>query len=94
MIDPVTCWIEIRTVSSARADLVSHQVELDWLMHYPIPNKVIVDGGNDFLAEFREIIINDYGKMVKRITSRNPQANAILERVYQTIGNILLTFKV
>ena len=30
----------------------------------------------------------------KPITSRNLQANAILERVHQTIGNILLTFKV
>ena len=26
--------------------------------------------------------------------SRNPQANAILERMHQTIGNILRTFKV
>ena len=40
------------------------------------------------------MIINDYGIMVKPITSRNPQANAILERVHQTIGNILHTFKV
>ena len=53
-----------------------------------------MDRGNEFLAEFREMIINDYGIMVKPITSRNPQANAILERVHQTIGNILHTFKV
>ena len=31
---------------------------------------------------------------MKPITSRNPKANAILERVHQTIGNILRTFKV
>ena len=40
------------------------------------------------------MIINNYGITVKPITSRNPQVNAILERVYQTIGNILRTFKV
>ena len=28
------------------------------------------------------------------ITYSNPQANYILQRVYQTIGNILCTFKV
>ena len=40
------------------------------------------------------MIINDYGITVKPITSRNPQANAISEREYQMIGNILHTFKV
>ena len=94
MIDPSTVWIEIRTVPSALSDLVANQVELSWLTRYPLPNKVIVDRGNEYLAEFREMIINDYGITVKPITSRNPQANAILERVHQTIGNILRTFKV
>ena len=94
MIDPATGWIEIRTVPSARADLVANQVELAWLTRYPIPNKVIMDRGNEFLAKFREMIINYYSITVKPITSRNPQANAILEQVHQTIGNILRTFKV
>ena len=53
-----------------------------------------MDRRNEFLADFREMIINDYGITVKPITSRNPQANAILERVYQIIGNILRTFTV
>ena len=53
-----------------------------------------MDRGNEFLAEFREMIINDYSIMVKLITSMNPQRNAILERVNQTNGNILRTFKV
>ena len=30
MIDPVTGWIEIHTVPSARTDLVANQVELAW----------------------------------------------------------------
>ena len=94
MIDPATGWIEIHTVPSARADLVANQVELGWLTHYPLPNKVIADRGNEFLAVFREMIINDCGLTVKPISSRKPQANAILERVHQTIGNILCTFKV
>ena len=40
------------------------------------------------------MIINDYGITVNPITSRNPQSKAILERVHQTVGNILRTFKV
>ena len=60
MIDPATGWIELRTVLSALADLVSNQVEVAWLIYYPLPNMVIVDRGNKILAKFRDMIINDY----------------------------------
>ena len=94
-IDPKTGWIEIRTVPSARADLVANQVELSWLIRYLLPNKEIVDRENEFLAELREMIINDYGITIKPINnSRNSQTNAILERVHQIIGDLLRTFKV
>ena len=94
MIDPATGWIEIRTVPSARADLVSNIEELAWLTRYLLPSQVIVDCGNEFLAEFKTMIQANYGITVKPITSRNPQANSILERVHQTIGNIIRTLLV
>ena len=94
MIDSATGWIKVCLVTSARADLVSNIVELAWLTRYPLPSKVIVDRGNEFLAEFKTMIQANYGITVKPITSRNPQANSILERVHQTIGNIIRTFKV
>ena len=87
-------WIEIRPVPLARTDLIANQAGLVWLTRYALPNNLVADRGNEFLAEFRQMIINDYGIMVKPITSWNSQANAILERVHQTIGNILSTFKV
>ena len=77
MIDLATGWIEIRTVPSAWADLVTNQVELAWISQYLLIKKVIVDRRNEFLAKFREMIFNDYGIMVKPITSRNPQVNLI-----------------
>jgi transposase InsO family protein len=39
------------------------------------------------------MIKEDYGIKRKPITARNPQANAIIERVHQTVGNILRTFR-
>ena len=86
MIDPATGWIERHTLPSARDDLVANQVELSCLTHYSLPNKVI--------AKFRELITNDYGTTIKPITPKNSQTYAISERVHQTIGNILRTFKV
>mgnify|MGYP003513462981 FL=1 len=39
------------------------------------------------------MIKEDYGIKPKPITVRNPQANAIVERVHQVIGNIIRTFE-
>jgi hypothetical protein len=44
------------------------------------------------MAEFAEMIENDYGIKRKGNTVQNPQANAILERVHQTIENITRSF--
>ena len=77
MIDPATGWIEICTVPSAWVDIVANQVKLAWITSYPLPKKVILDSENEFLAEFREMIINDYGITVKSSCSGNPQVNAI-----------------
>ena len=94
MIDPAIGWIEICTVPSARVNLVSNILELAWLTRYPLPSKVIVDCGKEFLAEFKTMIQADYGITVKPIILRNPHTNSILERVHQPIGNIIRSFKV
>jgi hypothetical protein len=44
------------------------------------------------MAEFSEMIENDYGLKRKGNKVRNPQPNAILQRVHQTIENIIQTF--
>ena len=36
--------------------------------------------------------MEDYGIKKKPITTRNPQANAIVERIHQVLGNMLRTF--
>ena len=37
---------------------------------------------------------NDFGIPCNSISIRNPQANAIVERIHQTIGNIIHTFNI
>jgi hypothetical protein len=46
------------------------------------------------MAEFSKMMVEDYGVKKKPITKRNPQANAIVERVHQTIGNMIRTFSI
>ena len=60
MIDLAMGYMEICTVPSAQTDLVSLQVELVWLTMYQLPSKVIVDCGNEFLAELKTIAQTKY----------------------------------
>ena len=52
------------------------------------------DRGTKFMDEFNKICENDYGLKKKPINTRNPQSNEIIERIHQTIGNIIRTFDV
>ena len=93
MIDPATGWFEIVRLPAKRADVIANLLEQTWLTRYPWPVKVICDRGTEFMAEVRTMLKEDYGIKVSNITTRNPQANAILERIHQTIGNMLRTFQ-
>ena len=92
MIDPATGWVKIIKINQKSADKIIHVVDQAWLSRYPWQTKVISDRGGEFMKEFEESL-EEYGIEKKTITTRNPQANAILERVHQTIGNILRTFE-
>ena len=46
------------------------------------------------MAEFASMCQTNFGLKKKPITTRNPQSNAIIKRIHQTIGNIIRTFDV
>ena len=46
------------------------------------------------LAEFKTMMANDYGIPCNSIRSRNSQANTIVERAHQTIGNMICTLNI
>ena len=67
--------------------------EQEWLSWYPWPTQITFDRGNKFIVhEFKNTITHNYGIKCKPLTVRNPQANAIVERIHQVIGNIIRTF--
>ena len=57
--ESATSWIEIQSVLEARADIVANQAELAWLTRYPLPNKITVDRGKEFLVELKRMMVND-----------------------------------
>ena len=91
MIDPATSWFELRQIKNKTAINVANVVEQTWLTRYPWPTQIIFDRGTEFMGEFAKMARDDYGLKTKPITTRNPQANAIIERAHQTIGNMIET---
>ena len=61
---------------------------------YPWPRKIQVNNGSEFVGhKFKRMCKRDYGIKCKFITTRNPQANAIIEHVHQVLGNLIRTFE-
>jgi len=89
MIDPATGWFEIVEVPTKQADDISNLLQRTWLDRYPWPEEVIMDRGREFMAEVTDMLKNEYGLQINRITTRNPQANAMVERAHKTLGDRL-----
>jgi transposase InsO family protein len=94
MIDPATGWFEMQQIENKIAAEVADICEKTWFTRYPFPKQITLDRGTEFMAEFAKMVKDDYDLKIKAITNRNPQANAIIERVHQTIRNIIRTFDV
>ena len=91
-IDPATSWFEIAEVpdtdkTSARISRLFDQV---WLSRYPRPRKVLYDNGSEFKKNFQPLL-KDFAVKATCTSIKNPQANAILERVHQVVGSMLKT---
>ena len=91
-IDPATGWFEITELpnkekSSAR---ISQLFNTTWLARYPRLRKVILDNRSEFKKDFLPLL-NDFAIKPTLTSVKNPQANAILERVHQVLGDMLHT---
>ena len=91
MINPATGWFEMKQLVTKKADEVANAIELVWLTRYPWPQEITYDAGSEFKAEFQQLILEEYRIKAKPITVRNPQANAIIERVHGVIGDMIRT---
>jgi hypothetical protein len=89
IIDPATGWFEMEQIQNKTAAKVADICKTMWFKGHPLPQRITLK-----MAEFAKMVKHDHGLKLKPITTRNPQANAITERVNQTIGNIMRTFEV
>ena len=88
--DPVTGWFEIVEIPNKSAKTTARKLNQMWLTRYPRPERCIFDNGNEFLGQDFQNQLIAYGIEAVPTTVKNPQANYV-ERVHQTLGNILRT---
>ena len=91
MIDPATGWFEIARIDNKESMEVANVLEQKWLTRYPWPTEVICDRGREFMGAVKDMLKDDYGVSKKMITTRNPQANSMVERAHQTVHNMIRT---
>ena len=89
VIDTATNLCEIIRLENKSAAHVGAQFEMAWLSRYPKPLHCTYDPGSEFLGGDFQTVLATYGIKGHATTAKNPQANAVIERVHQTIGNCI-----
>ena len=90
-IDTTTNLTEVIQVTEKTSMHVQNKFEQSWLSRYPQIMHCVHDNGREFTGfEFQQLLQILQIKDVA-MTSRNPQSNAICERMHQTVGNVLRT---
>ena len=90
-IEPVTNLVEVARQRSKTAIESARLFENHWLSRYPQPTTVLYDRGPEFMGSAFQSMLFNHHISGKPITARNPQSNAIIERVHQTIGQVVRT---
>jgi len=91
VIDPATNLVELIRIERKTAEHVAQKYANCWLARYPWPLVCVHDNGGEFVGYQFQQLLEQCGIQDRPTTSRNPQANAICERMHQTVGNILRT---
>jgi len=87
----VTNLVEIIRLDNKTAAHAGQQFNNAWLSRYPLPSHCIYDQGTEFVGYAFQQVLANHGIQRHPTTVKNPQANAICERMHQAVGNSLRT---
>jgi transposase InsO family protein len=89
IIDQATTLSEIVRIDRKSSAHVTMHFENQWLARYPRPMSCIYDPGAEFIAHPFQNCLRRNGIEPAPSTVKNPQSNAVCERLHSTIGDIL-----
>ncbi len=82
-----------KLIFNKSSDQIARLVNKIWLCRYPQCGHLIYNNGLEFKLHF-ETLCNSYGIKRKPTTIKNPQANAICERIHQILGTMMHTSEI
>ena len=88
-IDTVTNFAEIIRIRCKDSSHIAQKFVNCWLSRFPKPNYCIHDSGGEFIGNEFQDLLTQAGIIKRHTTVKNPQSNAICERMHQTIADIL-----
>ena len=88
IIDTVSTYCEVILLKNKTAAHVGWQFKHQWLAQYPKPSRVVFDQGNEFLGKDFQSILQTHGITPAGSTVKNPQSNAVCERLHH--GSLFL----
>ncbi|KAL7562592.1 hypothetical protein ACA910_015462 [Epithemia clementina (nom. ined.)] len=89
LIDTVTNLCELIRINDKTARHVGLQLENAWLSRYFRPVRCLFDQGGEFIGQGFAQILRNHGIKPVPLTAKNPQSNAICERLHLTVVNVL-----
>ena len=87
----MTYLAEIISINNKSSGRISRSFENNWLARYPRPSRCIHDNGGEFTGAAFLHMLHVNGIKDVTTTVKNPQANAICERLHQSMSNTLWT---
>jgi len=90
-IDTTTNLVELTRIDHKNSTHIRDKFTQTWLCRYPLPQRCVHDNGGEFTGYDFQRRLQILGIKDVPTTSRNPQSNAICERMHQTVGNVLRT---
>ena len=70
--------------------MISQLFNKSWLSCYPRAKYIIYNNGSEFKLHFKSLC-NSYGLKRKPTLIKNPQANAVLERIHAVVASMMRT---
>ena len=89
IIDMVTNLVELVRIDNKSSEHVTMHFENTWLSRYPRPLQCIYDQGGEFIGYPFAQCLQRHAISQHPTSRKNPQANAICERMHQAVANTL-----
>ncbi len=87
----MTNLVELIRAGDKTSDTITRRYAQCWLSRYLWPQRCVHDPGGEFIGVEFQTLLQDCHIRDVCTSAKNPQSDAIFEKMHHTVGNILIT---